>query len=256
MPQTLTIDISGHVATITLDRPEKLNAMNDTMWRELHHVVERVSSAPTGEIRAVVFTGAGTSFSVGGDIEGFESLRDLDARTTYIDDVMSVYRSIEVIPCPTVAAVHGHALGGGCELTMVCDIVVADETARFGLPEARVGLFPGIAAVRGLDQLNQHWLRYMIFTGEHLGAEQARLAGLVNVVVPAGEHLAAATRIADRIAANAPLATREAKRMLDRGSDAAYAEARRVVPSLMSTEDHAEGIAAFRERRTADFGGA
>jgi enoyl-CoA hydratase/carnithine racemase len=156
---------------------------------------------------------------------------------------------------PTIAAVHGHALGGGCELTLVSDIVVADTTARFGTPEAMVGLVPGPAVARGLAHLNLHWMKYMIFTGESLDAEQARLAGLVNVVAPEGEHLAVAEKLAERIAARAPLALEVGKELLGVYSPAAWTHAIDAVGYLQGTDDFQEGIAAFGAGRVPQFEG-
>ena len=172
-----------------------------------------------------------------------------------MDRVFSVYRAIEEIPVATIAAVHGNAVGGGCELTLVCDLVVADETASFGLPETAVGLFPGIGVARGREQLSQHWLRYLALDRDSISADEALLAGLVNRVVPAGKHIDVAVELAHKITRRAPLAVRAAKQQLTRGA-AAYDAPRRVVSELMSTRDHAEGLAAFREGRNAKFEGA
>jgi enoyl-CoA hydratase/carnithine racemase len=140
-------------------------------------------------------------------------------------------------------------------LTMVCDLVVADETARFATPEAMIGLFPGLAVVRGHAVTGGHWLKYLVLTGEPLGAHDARLAGLVNVVTPAGEHLAEAERLARLAAARAPLALALAKRILGRGSADGYGHAIDAVALLQGSDDVAEGIAAFAERRPPRFEG-
>src|SRR5262245_25241589 len=151
-------------------------------------------------VRVLILHGAGKCFCVGGDIEGFGELGGTGDRRAYVQEALRAYRAVEEIAKPTIAAVHGHALGGGCELTMVCDLVVADETARFGTPEAGVGLFPGPGVVRGRANVNLHWLKYMIFTGVAIDAADARLAGLVNAFVPAGHRVAEAERWADLIA--------------------------------------------------------
>ena len=194
----------GPVAYATLDRPDKLNAMTRGFWGELVALLARLEADP--EIRVVIVHGAGRCFSVGGDIEGFGELTHAGDRRAYLKEAIGALELFDRFPKPTIAAVHGHALGGGCELTIVCDIVVADTTARFGTPEAMVGLVPGPGVARGLAHVNLHWMKYMIFTGESLDAEQARLAGLVNVVAPEGEHLSTAEGLATRIAARAPLA--------------------------------------------------
>jgi enoyl-CoA hydratase/carnithine racemase len=241
------------VAWLALDRPEKLNAQPPTFWGELCDLMARVADDNT--VRVAIFHGVGKAFSVGGDIEGFGELAGSAERRAYVADAMAAFQAVENLPKPTIAAVHGYALGGGCELTLVCDIVVADETARFGMPETAVGLFPGLGVVRGRAHVNLHTLKYMILTGEQLNAHDARLAGLVNVVVPEGQHLAEAGRLAELIAKRSPLAAATAKNILGRDSFEGYAHAIDAVAMLQGSEDHAEGIAAFTARRPAEFKG-
>jgi enoyl-CoA hydratase/carnithine racemase len=136
---------------------------------------------------------------------------------------------------------------------MVCDIVIADRTARFGLPEARVGLAPGLGLARGTSQLNLHWMKFLVLTGEMLDAEEARLAGIVNRITAPGEHVAAAEALARGIAEHAPLALAVGKDVLGRQTPDASGEAIDAVGMLMGTEDFGEGIAAFRERRPPRF---
>jgi enoyl-CoA hydratase/carnithine racemase len=243
----------GAVAWMTLDRPEKLNAMPRGFWAELVERLERAEA--DSEVRVVIFHGAGRCFSVGGDIEGFGELTHAGDRRAYLKEAIGSLEVVDRFPKPTIAAVHGHALGGGCELTLVSDIVVADATARFGTPEAMVGLVPGPGVARGLAHVNLHWMKYMIFTGESLDAEQARLAGLVNVVAPEGEHLAVAEKLAERIAARAPLALEVGKQLLGEQSPAAWTHAIDAVGYLQGTDDFREGIAAFEGRRAPQFEG-
>lgn len=249
----LTYRSEGPVAWATLDRPEKLNAMTRAFWGELLDVLNRAEADP--QIRVLVFHGAGRCFSVGGDIEGFGELTHAGDRRAYLREAIGALEAVERFTKPTIAAVHGHALGGGCELTLVCDIVVADTTARFGTPEAMVGLVPGPGVARGLAHVNLHWMKYMIFTGESLDAEQARLAGLVNLVTPEGEHVATAERLAQRVAARAPLALAVAKQLLGVQAPAAWQHAIDGVGFLQCTEDFTEGIAAFEGRREPSFQG-
>jgi enoyl-CoA hydratase/carnithine racemase len=243
----------GPVAYAMLDRPDKLNAMTRGFWGEMVALLARLEADP--EVRVVIVHGAGRCFSVGGDIEGFGELTHAGDRRAYLKEAIGALELFDRFPKPTIAAVHGHALGGGCELTIVCDIVVADATARFGTPEAMVGLVPGPGVARGLAHVNLHWMKYMIFTGESLDAEQARLAGLVNVVAPEGEHLSTAEGLATRIAARAPLALEVGKALLGAQAPAAWSHAIDGVGYLQGTDDFREGIAAFEARRAPQFEG-
>jgi enoyl-CoA hydratase/carnithine racemase len=248
----LTKEIRGATAWLTLDRPDKLNAMPRSFYAELRETAAELEADDA--VRVVVFHGAGKGFSVGGDIEDFGRIPEgVAPRRAYMREALGAFRAIDELPKPVIAAVHGHALGGGCELTMVCDIVVADETARFGTPEAGVGLIPGPGAVRGLSHVNLHWMKYMIMTGLPLSAEEARLAGLVNTVVPAGEHLAEAERLADVIASRSPLAVSVGKGVLNRGAWESQEQVAESIALLQVGEDFAEGIAAFTERRPPAF---
>lgn len=249
----LTYSVDGAVAWAVLDRPDKLNAMARDFWPELTAVVERAGADP--DVRVLAFRGEGRCFSVGGDIASFGELGDAADRRAYVGEALGAYRAVEALAKPTIAAVHGHALGGGCELTLVCDVVVADETARFGMPEAQVGLVPGLGVVRGLSHVNLHWMKYMVLTGEILSAQEALTAGLVNRVTAPGEHVAEAQRLGDLMAARAPLALAVGKDILGRHADEGYAHAIAAVSYLQGTEDSLEGIAAFRERRDPKFEG-
>jgi enoyl-CoA hydratase/carnithine racemase len=245
--------VEGPIARAALDRPDKLNAMHRGFWVELRELVRRIEEDDA--VRALVVHGEGPCFSVGGDIAGFGELQGSADRRKYVGEALGAFRAFDRCTKPTIAAVHGHALGGGCELTIVCDIVVADETARFGTPEAQVGLVPGLGVARGGVQMNLHWLKYLVLTGETLTAEQAQLAGLVNIVTPAGQHLAEADRLANLIAQRAPLALEVGKEILGSQADEDYDHAADAVAFLQGTEDAAEGIAAFKERRRPTFEG-
>jgi enoyl-CoA hydratase/carnithine racemase len=238
----------GATAWLTLDRPDKLNAMPRSFWGELTQAMEEIEADDA--IRAVVFCGAGRCFSVGGDIEDFGAIGGVADRRAYMREALGAYKRLEHLPKPTIAAVHGHALGGGCELTLVCDIVIADETARFGTPEAAVGLVPGLGVVRGLAQTNNHWMKYMVLTGLPIDANQALTAGLVNRVVPPGEHLQAAQELAETIATRSPLALAVGKEILNRNSWEGYQYAVEAISLLQGADDFKEGIAAFTNRRS------
>lgn len=247
----LTVSVDEGIVRVGLDRPGKLNALTFGFWADLQQLL--ADAAADAAVRVLVIYGNGTCFSAGGDIEGFGELNDVPARRAYQELAFSAFRALDTFPKPTISAVHGFALGGGCELTLVTDIVVADTTARFAMPEASVGLMPGLGVVRGSAQVNLHWMKYMIFTGEHLGAEDARLAGLVNEVVAEGTHLDEAIRIASVVASRPAVALAVAKRVLGRGSSEGYDYAVEATALLHSTFDQQEGVAAFRERRTPRF---
>jgi enoyl-CoA hydratase/carnithine racemase len=249
----LQYDVRDNVAWVLLDRADKLNAMDRDFWVELREICVRAGADP--EVRALVFHGAGKCFSVGGDISTFGGLDDAAERRAFSEECLLTLRMVEEIPKPTIAAVHGYAFGGGCELTMVCDLVVADETAVFATPEASVGLFPGLGVVRGRAHAGLHWMKYLAFTGERISAADARTAGLVTTVTEPGEHVAEAARLAALIATKAPLAIAVAKRILQRGNGDGYEWSIEAVAMLHGTADQAEGVSAFLERRTPKFEG-
>jgi enoyl-CoA hydratase/carnithine racemase len=239
------------ICVATLDRPDKLNTLTFEFWTDLQQLLADAAESP--EVRVLVVHGAGRCFCAGGDIGGFGDLDDIPARRRYQELAFAAFRAFEIFPKPTIAAVHGFALGGGCELTMVTDLVVADTTARFGTPEAAVGLMPGLGVVRGHANTNLHWLKHMIFTGEHLDAEEARLAGLVTRVVDEGQHVEEARRQAALIAEKPAVALQVAKRILNRGSAEGYDYSVEATALLHSTHDQQEGVSAFKERRAPRF---
>jgi len=247
----MSLRVDDSVAIVTLDRPQKLNALTNAFWTDLMALL--ADAELSYEVRVLVFHGSGKAFSAGGDIEEFGNLGDVPARRRYQERAFSAFRALETFPKPTIAAVHGYALGGGCELTMVCDIVVADSTARFGTPEASIGLMPGLGVVRGLANTNLHWMKYMVFTGAKLDAEEARLAGLVNLVSESGAHLEVALGLARTVAAMPAVALEVAKRILNRGSGEGYDYALEATALLHSTADQHEGVSAFKERREPRF---
>lgn len=246
----VAVDDDG-VGVVTLDRPEKRNALPVGFWTDLQELV--ADGAADDAVRVLVVHGAGSCFCAGGDIEGFGDLADVPARRRFQELALSALRAFETFPKPTIAAVHGYALGGGCELTMVADLVVADTTAQFGTPEASVGLMPGLGVVRGHAHSGLHWLKHMVFTGERLDADAARLAGLVTTVVPEGRHVDEALRLARLIAAKPAVALQVAKRILNRGSAEGYDYSLEATALLHGTEDQREGVAAFVERRPPRF---
>jgi len=243
--------VEDGTARLKISRPEKLNAFSGDAWPELRNLLGELES--NEEVRSVILSGEGRCFSVGGDIDDMNGLEDLGSRRRFLDGAVAAVRALEEFPKPVIAAVHGPCFGGGLELTLVCDVVVCDSTASFGVPESRVGLVPGILLARGSSILNAHWLKYMAMTGDPIGPEDARNAGLVNFVVPEGEHLARSLEIASRLNQRAPLSLSLIKKAAA-GDSGEYGRGPvEWGAMLQGSEDFAEGVAAFRERRTPEF---
>ena len=252
---SLKLDLDGHVATLTIDRPERKNAFSLTMWADLIAACETIASAP--DVRVAVMAATGDTFSAGGDFEDFASLATIKERTGYLRTVLAAYSAWERLPIPTVAAVDGVAAGGGCELAMVADIVVASDRARFGLPEARVGLFPGVAAGRARTRISSRLIDYMIYTGRLVSASEAMDGGLVTIVTSPEELSDTVDGVVTDIVAQAPGAVSAAKAAaIAFHSPGGYTLAAERIPELMSSAEHAEGLAAFAEGRAPRFEGS
>ncbi|MDQ2622584.1 MAG: enoyl-CoA hydratase/isomerase family protein [Actinomycetota bacterium] len=248
-----SVEISGRTAYLVIDRPEKLNALPGGAWPALRKAL--LGLEENAEVKAVVLSGAGNCFSVGGDIGDMKGLGDLGSRRSYLRDAVKALRDLEEFPKPVIAAIHGACLGGGLELALVCDMAVADETATFGVPESRVGLIPGVLLVRGAPVLNSRWLKYLAMTGDTIGPDEALRAGLINFVVPAGEHLDRAGELAGRLADRSPIALALIKEVANRGVAGNYSDAVEWGAMLQGSEDFAEGSAAFKARRSPEFRG-
>jgi enoyl-CoA hydratase len=248
-------ELHGPVALLRISRPGKLNALTAAFWPQLRALLDAAAEHPA--VRAVVLTGSGDrSFSTGGDIVGFAELDSAAARRDFLDSCLRTFTAIEECRLPVIAAVNGWALGGGCELALACDIVLAAEHAAFGLPEASVGLVPGFGILRAPAVVGRQAAKLMVLAGERLSAQRAYELGLVQQVLPAGELVPAALRLGERIAARAPLAVEVGKRMVNRGVDrgeTGYGV--EAVAMLYATHDAAEGIQAFAERREPRFQG-
>jgi enoyl-CoA hydratase len=248
-------ELHGTVALLRISRPGKLNALTAAFWPQLRALLDAAAEHPA--VRAVVLTGSGDrSFSTGGDIVGFAELDSAAARRDFLDSCLRTFTAIEECRLPVIAAVNGWALGGGCELALACDIVLAAEHATFGLPEASVGLVPGFGILRAPAVVGRQAAKLMVLAGERLSAQRAYELGLVQQVLPAGELVPAALRLGERIAARAPLAVEVGKRMVNRGVDrgeTGYGV--EAVAMLYATHDAAEGIQAFAERREPRFEG-
>jgi len=246
---------SPHVGLVEINRPEARNAINLEVRQKLAAAVAGFSEDT--EIRAVVLSGRGGNFTAGADVKAFEKLGAADML------VQQAHRYWEVIarcPKPVIAAVEGYALGGGCELAMHADIIVAATTAKFGQPEVKLGLMPGAGGTqRLLRAVGKYKTLMLLLTGDLFPAEEAERAGLVSVLAPEGEALAQALQMAEKIARLAPLAVAQIKEAVLNGEDAPLETAlrleRKAFQLLFDTADKREGISAFLEKRKPSFTG-
>ncbi|SHN38354.1 enoyl-CoA hydratase/isomerase family protein [Cryptosporangium aurantiacum] len=252
---SLQVEAGNAVALLTIGDPATLNTMGRTFWAELRDALARL--AADGSTRAVILTGAGDkAFSAGGDIGSFAALTDVASKREFQQDCMRTFAAVEESPLPIIAAVNGYAMGGGCELALACDVVVAADTATFAMPETAVGLVPGFGALRAPAVIGRHWTKLMMFTGERVDAATALRIGLAQKVVPAEHLLDAARELAARIATRAPLAVATGKSLVNRGVDRGeFDHSTGALTSLHATADAAEGIAAFLAKRPPRFGG-
>jgi enoyl-CoA hydratase len=243
------------IAILTIVNAATLNALGRTFWAELRTTLSTLEA--DGRTRAVIITGAGEkAFSAGGDIAGFAELTDTIATYEFQKDCMRTFAAVEETPLPVIAAVNGWAMGGGCELTLACDIVIAAEHAFFGMPEAAVGLVPGFGVLRAPSVIGPHWTKLMIFAGERVDSQTALRIGLAQKVVPAAALMETATAVARRIAAAAPLAVATGKSLVNRAMDRAeFDHSVAALTALHATSDAAEGIAAFTGKRIPSFQG-
>ncbi len=258
--KTLNVTASpdGYVVTVELNRPEALNAMNTAMGEELLRCFDAFTWDKT--VRAVVFTGAGEkAFCVGGDLKERNEMSDEVWRAQHLIFEQGAARVLHC-PVPVIAAVEGFALAGGCELALLSDFIVAAETAVFGVPEITLGIFPGIGGTQLLPRIvGAPMAREMIFTGRRVDAKEAKAVGLVNHLVPKGQARAKALEIATTIAQNGPVAVRQAKKAVNRGSETdletGMALAIEAYNVTVTTEDRLEGVRAFNEKRKPRFQG-
>lgn len=231
------------VAVITMNRPDKLNAMGVEFFAELPAVLASLDADRS--VGAAIVTGAGRAFSAGGDIDSFSKLTDHHAYRQHLKRVFDAFHAVEEARIPVVGAVNGIAYGGGTELTLACDYVMASTEATFGFREVTVGLTPGWGIIRGPDVIGRPWTRRLAFGGEIIDAATALRIGLVQTVVPPAELMSAARVLAARFAAQPPIAVAVGKRMANRATTDGFLESLEATALLFTTEDHKRAVAGF-----------
>jgi enoyl-CoA hydratase len=246
------------VALLTLNRPDAMNALSPEMLDDLDAALQHIEQAP--ELRAVVLTGAGDkAFTAGADINHMREASPLEARA-YARRGHALTNRLESFPKPVIAAVNGYALGGGCELALACDIRLASERARFGLPEVNLGILPGWGGTQRMARATSPgFAKELIFTGRHVGADEARAAGLVNHVHPHEGLVDAAIEMGEVIAGKPPWAIAAAKEVINLALEGDLqghlARELDAFALAFTTEDQREGMAAFFEKRRPEFRG-
>ena len=246
------LEKKGNIAVATINRPKALNALNSQVLEDLNELVELVKADE--EIRALVLTGCGEkAFVAGADIGEMSTLTKAGGEA-FGKKGNDVFRKLETLPIPTIAAVHGFALGGGCELSMSCDIRICADTAVFGQPEAGLGITPGFGGTQRLARLvGPGMAKQLIYTAKNIKADEAMRIGLVNAVYPLEELMPAAEKLATTIAKNAPIAVRACKKAINDGlqvdMDAAVVIEEKLFGSCFESADQKEGMGAFLEKR-------
>ena len=248
----ILLEKKGLYAVATINRPKALNALNSEVLSDLDELVRTVSA--DADIRALVITGSGEkAFVAGADIGEMSTLTPAEGEA-FGKHGNDVFRKLETLPIPTIAAVNGFALGGGCELSMSCDIRLCADTAVFGQPEAGLGITPGFGGTQRLARLvSPGMAKQLIYTAKNIKADEAYRIGLVNAVYPLDELLPAAEKMAETIAKNAPIAVRACKKAINEGLEAKMDDAvvveEKLFGSCFQTADQIEGMSAFLEKR-------
>lgn len=252
--ETIVVEIADHVALIRLNRPEALNALNSVLIRELAEAL--VAADGNDKVRCIILTGSDKAFAAGADVKEMADKGFVDVFTgdLFGSDIDAINR----VRKPIIAAVAGYALGGGCELAMMCDFIIAADTAKFGQPEINLGVMAGIGGTQRLTRfVGKSKSMEMHLTGRFMTADEAERSGLVSRVVPARKLLDEARETADKIAAKSMLSVMTAKEAVNRAYETTLREGllyeRRVFQALFATEDQHEGMTAFLEKREPQF---
>ncbi|NTF06098.1 enoyl-CoA hydratase [Agrobacterium rubi] len=251
--ETLIVEKRDNVGVITLNRPQALNALNSALLKELRHILASFSTDDS--IGAIVITGSQKAFAAGADIKEMQSLDFVDA---YLGDFLGGWDDVAAARKPVIAAVSGFALGGGCELAMMCDFIIASDTAKFGQPEITLGIIPGMGGSQRLTRaVGKAKAMDMVLTGRKMDAAEAERAGLVSRIVPQERLMDEAVEAASTIASLSRASVMMAKESVNRSFEVSLSEGlrfeRRLFQSLFATEDQKEGMAAFAEKRKPVF---
>ena len=249
----LLVESRGRVGLIRLNRPQALNALNRALMRELGQALSAFEADK--EIGCIVITGSEKAFAAGADIK---EMADKEFTDVYFDDFCADWHQAAAARKPVVAAVAGFALGGGCELAMQCDLIIAADTAKFGQPEIKLGIIPGIGGTQRLTRaVGKAKAMDLILTGRMMDAQEAERSGLVARVVPAANLIEETMKVADTIASMSLPSVLAAKESVNRAFETSLAEGirfeRRIFHSLFATNDQGEGMNAFIEKRPPKF---
>lgn len=245
----------GKIGVLTINRPDVLNSLNSNLLDELNDAIDSIKK--DDDIYVLIITGAGKAFIAGADIGEMKNFNSDEART-FAEKGINLFRKIELLKIPTIAAVNGFALGGGCELCLSCDIRVASEKAKFGQPEVGLGIIPGFGGTQRLSRLvGSSMAKELIFTGDVIDTKKAEKIGLVNKVVPHDYLMSEAFNISSKIVTKGQLSVRYAKESINKGLETDIENGMELEKELFArcfdTEDQKEGMTAFLERRTPNF---
>ncbi|ANW66395.1 enoyl-CoA hydratase [Mycobacterium sp. djl-10] len=251
--ETILVDRDERIATITLNRPKALNALNSQVMAEVTSAAAELDADPG--VGAIILTGNEKAFAAGADIK---EMADKSFGEMFGSDFFAGWARFAAVRTPTIAAVSGYALGGGCELAMMCDILIASDTAKFGQPEIKLGVLPGMGGSQRLTRaIGKAKAMDLILTGRTIDADEADRAGLVSRVVPAADLLTEAKAVATTISQMSLPAVQLAKEAVNRSFEVTLSEGllfeRRLFHSAFATEDQTEGMNAFTEKRAANF---
>ena len=257
MSSLVRLDKQAAVAIVTIDRPDALNALNAAVIDAFEAAIAAIEA--DADLRAVVVTGEGRAFVAGADIAEMKEMTPLEAES-FSARAHRVFGRLEELAIPTIAAVNGFALGGGCELALCCDWIYASTKARIGQPETKLGLIPGFGGTsRLVRRVGLAWAKELVLVAEPIPAEEAARIRLVNRVFEPDELLPAAIAAGAAVAARGPVATRLAKEIMQQGQDAdvrtAHALEQRAFGLSFASEDRVEGTTAFVEKRDPEFQG-